>query len=345
MAVAATRNYKVEAPSARNFKIPKTGGHENEGGVLKLVDLSTTPMTADTFADVTRFFSQNESYSFVPDIRDMQRSSLKTQLIAGSAIYIFRKSVSYTVLGSIAGMVVGAVGGIFLGARAGHAANGDVKLSQNVDELYKDFQILKATEEGIPSSIRNTINIAHNFFESFLEQVNSREMSLRILCPISKDVMMIPVKTNCGHVFELLNLTNSLKISRQCPECRESVEEAILDFQTIKAIHDALTQALKYLEESAGSQKLLLLQIHFTTRGFTQLNSITTEKIKNKKALSIEETRTLFCITKKYKMNFDKVSTYIKNAVTSLIADNLGKGKITINQFSELNSKLQGWNK
>ena len=54
--------------------------------------------------------------------------------------------------------------------------------------------------------------------------------------PISFELFIDPIKTNCGHVYELLSITNSLQNSKNCPTCNKKVKDVTFDFQTTSYI-------------------------------------------------------------------------------------------------------------
>ncbi|NGX34188.1 MAG: hypothetical protein K1060chlam1_00538, partial [Candidatus Anoxychlamydiales bacterium] len=281
---------------------------------LKVLDLTFHSSPEEIFKHSRIYFSHNKSFTIVPNVKElkMKKSFLKTQFVCGAAFYVIGDTAKhilfYTLSGAAGGMIAGAavggavggiatggsgvvpgmvLGGIIGGAacgggglcygiyKGGKAAKYDVKL------LYRDFNVLKETEARTNKSMPQTIQVAHDFFMSFLQQIDKKEMGLNIFCAISHDIMIIPVKTNCGHVYELLSITNSLQDSKKCPMCKSKIKDITFDFQTIKAVNDALEDALSYLQNSAGGQNLLLLKKHVSKRSFSKSDNITEEKIRN----------------------------------------------------------------
>ena len=306
-----------------------------------------------------------------PDLSEMEKSWLKTQLILGVSVKIFGKSVGKMVVcaavGGTAGLVVGifiggAVGGIaggvgvvpgaavggLIGAGVGGAAGAGYGVYRvirdgkvDVNEFYRDFQILKDVEDGSHKSVRSTIVVAQEFFSYYLEELDGKEMGPMIFCPLSLDIMLFPVKANCGDVYELLSITKSLKESKQCPLCRRKVEKLTFDFETMKAIRDAVRGALGCLRESAGNQRVLLWQKQFKITKFDRLDQITRAKIKNGTPLSLAEKRILYHIFKEYSRNFERINRVIKDTLSSLLSNSFDREKIDLDKYGKLRKQLQ----
>ncbi|NGX64107.1 MAG: hypothetical protein KR126chlam6_01532 [Candidatus Anoxychlamydiales bacterium] len=302
----------------------------------------------------------------------MEKSWLKTQLILGVSVKIFGKSIAkmvvYTAVGGSAGLGIGiviggtvggiatgglgivpgaAVGGL-IGASVGGAAGAGYGVyrvirdgKDDVNEFYRDLQILEDVENGSHKSVKSTISVAQDFFSHYLEELHKKPITSNIFCTLSGDIMLFPVKTNCNHVFELLSITNSLKESEGCPLCRKNVKKLEFDFETMATIRDVVREVLVELKKSAGKQNLLLLQKQFKITKFSHLDEITRAKIENKTPLSLAEKRNLYHILSEYSKTFASINRYMEKSLRKILEETHYKKKIDSDKFGELTKQLQ----
>ncbi len=372
----ATRVDYKGVPRQYNYKEIFEDEDPEEMVEFRFSKLIYSSSAEEIFEHSEKYFSQDKSLTKVPDIRKlkMKKSFLKTQLVCGAAFYIIsdnaKNIIYYTLIGAAGGIVAGAVvgaavggattggpgivPGMLIGGVIGLAVGGGAGLGwglgegidkaiEDVRSLYRDFKILKETEAGTHKSMSYTVQIAHNFFMSFLRKIDKKETELNIFCVISGDIMIIPVKTNCGHVYELLSITNSLKGSKSCPMCKKKVKEITFDFQTIKAVNDALKEAMSYLRKSAGGQNLLLLKKRVAKSSFSESDNITAEKIERGGTTSLAEKRTLYCIANYYLENQMKITAYVKDVLSLMLRDSFIAKKITSAQREEMEREILEW--
>lgn len=318
------------------------------------------------------------SYERIPALSesDMGKSCLKTQLVFAFSIKVLGKGTGTIVLWTAAGAVTGALigggigalvagiptagigvvpglligGGIGagVGGGAGFLFGGYKAISNGIKDtkaIYKDFKILQDVEKASHKSIAATIRVAHEFFISYLKDIDLNETEPNIYCTISGDIMILPVRTNCDHVFELLNLSYHLERLEDCPLCRTKVTEAVFDFDRIKKIQDSVDGALKYLKKSAGNQRMLLVKKHCKATNFEHMDKITSKKIKEGKPLSIAEIRTLYFIVKKYSKNTQRIKEFVFDSVLTLITKNEMKGTISKDECNEMVEQLKQYYK
>ncbi|NGX34489.1 MAG: hypothetical protein K1060chlam1_00842 [Candidatus Anoxychlamydiales bacterium] len=76
-----------------------------------------------------------------------------------------------------------------------------------------------------------------------------REISIReeFKCAFSHELLIHPIKINCLHVFEKIQLIEILRISRFCPICHRRIEKAINDVNLARKI---LREFVKVSEEN-----------------------------------------------------------------------------------------------
>ena len=164
--------------------------------------------------------SKDFSFTNIPNLKKMNKSWLKTQLILGASVKIFGKStgkmIFYIAVGGGTGLIVGgAVGGVvggiasggpgvvpgvmvggLVGASVGGAFGAGYGISKvigdgidDVKEFYRDFQILEDVENGSHKSVETTFEVAHKYFLNYLGEVGGKEMESHLFCSISGDIM------------------------------------------------------------------------------------------------------------------------------------------------------------
>jgi hypothetical protein len=64
-----------------------------------------------------------------------------------------------------------------------------------------------------------------------------------LYCPIGQEIMFIPTTTNCGHVFDISNINKWLEKHKECPICRQNIN----DTKNLPENHE-ITENLKKLK-------------------------------------------------------------------------------------------------
>ncbi|NGX49262.1 MAG: hypothetical protein K940chlam5_00859 [Candidatus Anoxychlamydiales bacterium] len=355
---------------SKRWEILEIGPHKDKRLSIKEVEESFGPVVGEIRRDGSGLKAASLAYTAMPNLSEMEKSSLKTQLILGLSTVILGKTVGkmvlYAALGGGSGLIIGgAIGGVvggalsggpgvvpgaalggLIGGAAGSGFGAGLAIGAGINdatEFYRDFQILKDVEEGSHHSIKTTCRIAEEYFLYYLDKHNKRERESDLFCSISLDIMLFPVITNCNHVFELLSITNLLKTDERCPQCRKRVKKLAFDFKTMAAIRTVVREALVELRESAGNPNLLLLQKQFKKTNFDHLDKITRAKIKHKTPLSLAEKRTLYHIFREYSKKFAEINKHMKDTIALILLETRNKGKIDMGKFDELNKKLQDY--
>lgn len=112
--------------------------------------------------------------------------------------------------------------------------NGDIHMKMSNEEwLYynkkKDITYIQNWNYEILT--RSKLHKKHNYidFPSKIEVVNkelfSEEECNKLICPISREFMIYPVKLECGHVFDKIHIMTLMNktINNICPLCRNQI--------------------------------------------------------------------------------------------------------------------------
>jgi len=86
-----------------------------------------------------------------------------------------------------------------------------------------------------------------------------KKLPPEIFCPISKNILLIPVTTKCGHVYEKKEIEQWVKINPICPICEKSIY--ISDLKDVpKEYKDKIFQIVKNSELISENLKNISLK-------------------------------------------------------------------------------------